>query len=84
MRQVFLDTETTGLSPEQGDRIVEVGCIEMVGRKLTGRTLHHYFNPERASHPDAERVHGLSEAFLADKPKFASAAQELLEFIADA
>ena len=84
MRQVFLDTETTGLSPEHGDRIVEVGCIEMVGRKLTGRSLHHYLNPERASHPDAERVHGLSEAFLADKPKFASVAQELLEFIADA
>ncbi len=84
MRQIFLDTETTGLSPERGDRIVELGCIEMVNRRRTGRTLHHYINPERASHPDAERVHGLTEAFLADKPLFAVIAGEMLEFIAGA
>ena len=84
MRQIFLDTETTGLSPERGDRIVELGCIEMVNRRLTGRSLHHYINPERASHPDAERVHGLTQQFLADKPLFAGIADEMLEFIAGA
>ena len=84
MRQVFLDTETTGLSAEQGDRIVEIGCIEMVSRRLTGRTLHHYLNPGRASHPDALKVHGLTDEFLADKPTFAQIAAELAEFIAGA
>ena len=81
MRQIFLDTETTGLSPERGDRIVELGCIEMVNRRLTGRSLHRYINPERASHPDALRVHGLTQDFLADKPLFATIADEMLEFI---
>ena len=81
MRQIFLDTETTGLDARGGDRIVEIGCIEMVNRRLSGRTLHHYLNPERASHPDAERVHGLTRAFLADKPLFAQVADELIEFI---
>ena len=84
MRQIFLDTETTGLSPERGDRIVELGCIEMVNRRLTGRSLHRYINPERASHPDALRVHGLTQDFLADKPLFATIADEMLEFIAGA
>ncbi|MBI5716628.1 MAG: DNA polymerase III subunit epsilon [Burkholderiales bacterium] len=84
MRQVFLDTETTGLSAEQGDRIVEIGCIEMVGRRLSGRTLHHYVNPGRSSHPDALKVHGLTDEFLADKPTFAQIAQELADFIAGA
>jgi DNA polymerase-3 subunit epsilon len=84
MKQVFLDTETTGLSPDSGDRIVEIGCIEMVNRRLTGRTLHLYLNPERASHPDALKVHGLTEAFLSDKPLFASVADQLAEFVADA
>jgi DNA polymerase-3 subunit epsilon len=84
MRQVFLDTETTGLSAEQGDRIVEIGCIEMVNRRLSGRTLHHYLNPGRASHPDALKVHGLTEEFLADKPPFAKVAAELAEFIGGA
>jgi DNA polymerase III subunit epsilon len=81
MRQIFLDTETTGLDARGGDRIVELGCIEMVNRRLSGRTLHHYFNPQRASHPDAQRVHGLTDAFLADKPLFAQVADEIIEFI---
>jgi DNA polymerase-3 subunit epsilon len=84
MRQVFLDTETTGLAVEQGDRIVEVGCIEMVNRRLSGRQLHHYINPGRASHPDALKVHGLSDEFLADKPRFAQIADEFIEFVAGA
>jgi DNA polymerase III subunit epsilon len=83
-RQIFLDTETTGLSAAQGDRIVEIGCIEMENRRLTGRTLHHYINPQRASHPDALRVHGITEAFLADKPTFATVAQEIVDFVAGA
>ena len=81
MRQIFLDTETTGLSPDSGDRIIEIGCIEMVNRRLSGRTLHFYLNPERRSHEDAIKVHGLSDEFLADKPLFASIADELLEFV---
>ncbi len=84
MRQIFLDTETTGLAADAGDRIVEIGCIEMVNRRLSGRTLHRYLNPERSSHPDALRVHGLTDDFLADKPKFADIAEEFLEFIAGA
>jgi DNA polymerase III subunit epsilon len=83
-RQIFLDTETTGLSASQGDRILEIGCIEMENRRLTGRTLHHYINPQRASHPDALRVHGITEAFLADKPTFAQVAQEIVDFVAGA
>jgi DNA polymerase-3 subunit epsilon len=81
MRQVFLDTETTGLSPETGDRVIEIGCIEMVHRRLTGRTFHRYLNPERANHEEAVKVHGLTDEFLADKPLFASVAEELLEFV---
>lgn len=81
MRQIFLDTETTGLSVESGDRIVEIGCIELDNRRLTGRTLHHYVNPGRSSHPDALRVHGITDEFLADKPPFASIADEFLEFV---
>jgi DNA polymerase-3 subunit epsilon len=84
MRQIFLDTETTGLSPESGDRIVEIGCVEMLNRRLSGRNLHFYVNPERPSHEDAVKVHGLTEEFLADKPLFAAIADELLEFVADA
>jgi DNA polymerase III subunit epsilon len=80
-RQIFLDTETTGLAAEAGDRIVEIGCIEMVNRRLSGRTLHHYLNPERSSHPDAVRVHGLADEFLADKPRFAAVADDLLAFV---
>ena len=70
-RQIFLDTETTGLNPESGDRIVEIGCIEMVNRVETGQTFHAYFNPERDMPAAAEAVHGLSIQFLSDKPLFA-------------
>ena len=81
MRQIFLDTETTGLSPENGDRIVEIGCVELVNRKLTGNNLHFYLNPERDSHEDALKVHGISNEFLKDKPKFGQIADELLEYL---
>jgi len=84
MRQIVLDTETTGLSPADGDRIIEIGCVELLNRKLTGRNLHHYINPERDSHPDALRVHGLTTEFLSDKPKFAAIAPELLDYLAGA
>ncbi len=84
MRQIFLDTETTGLSPESGDRIIEIGCVEMVGRRLSGRNLHFYVNPERRSHEDALKIHGLTDEFLADKPLFASVADELLDYLAGA
>lgn len=81
MRQIFLDTETTGLNPETGDRIVEIGCIEMVSRRLTGRHLHLYLNPERPGSEEATRIHGLTDAFLADKPKFREVAAEFVEFV---
>jgi DNA polymerase III subunit epsilon len=84
VRQIFLDTETTGLSPESGDRIIEVGCIEMVNRRLTGETLHFYLNPERPNAPDAVKVHGLTDEFLADKPRFADKVDDLLTFVAGA
>jgi DNA polymerase III subunit epsilon len=84
MRQIFFDTETTGLDADKGDRVIEVGCVEMVDRQLTGNNLHLYINPERASHEDALRVHGLTEAFLSDKPKFAEIADQLLAFLAGA
>ncbi|OGB00446.1 MAG: DNA polymerase III subunit epsilon [Burkholderiales bacterium RIFCSPHIGHO2_12_FULL_69_20] len=81
MRQIFLDTETTGLNPESGDRIVEIGCIEMVSRRLTGANRHVYLNPERKGNEEAIKVHGLTDAFLADKPKFAEVADDLLAFL---
>ncbi len=81
MRQVFLDTETTGLSADQGDRIIEIGCIEFVNRRDSGRRLHHYVNPQRPSHPDAVRVHGITDDFLVDKPLFAQVADEVLAFV---
>ncbi|MCW5633392.1 MAG: DNA polymerase III subunit epsilon [Rubrivivax sp.] len=84
MRQVFLDTETTGLEVAKGDRIVEIGCIEMVNRRPSGRTLHHYVNPGRPSHPDALKVHGLADEFLAEKPPFEQVADEIAAFIAGA
>lgn len=80
-RQVVLDTETTGLEAKEGHRIIEVGCLELVGRRLTERRLHHYVNPERDSDEGALAVHGLSTEFLADKPKFADIASELIEFV---
>ena len=84
MRQIFLDTETTGLNAETGDRIVEIGCLEMLNRRLSGRNLHFYLNPQRANHEEAFKIHGLSDEFLADKPLFAGIADELLEYLADA
>lgn len=84
MRQVVLDTETTGLDAVNGDRIIEVGCVELDNRRPTGRTLHHYVNPGRSSHPDALKVHGITDEFLADKPTFAEIADEVLAFVADA
>lgn len=81
MRQIFLDTETTGLNPESGDRIVEVGAIEMVNRRLTGDNRHFYLNPERKGHEDAIKVHGLTDEFLADKPKFKEVAGDLLGYL---
>ena len=84
MRQIFLDTETTGLSPESGDRIIEIGCVEMVNRRLSGRDLHFFVNPERPNSDDAFKVHGLSDEFLADKPLFGAIADELLEYLAGA
>jgi DNA polymerase-3 subunit epsilon len=83
-RKVFLDTETTGLSPEAGDRLVEIGCLEMVNRRLTGRNLHFYVNPERPGSEDAIKVHGLTDEFLADKPRFAEIADELVAYLAGA
>ena len=84
MRQIVLDTETTGLSAADGDRIIEIGCVEMIGRKLTGNNRHFYLNPERDIHEDALRVHGISLEFLADKPKFAEVADDLLDYLAGA
>lgn len=81
MRQIFVDTETTGLEPGLGHRVVEIGCIEMVNRRLSGRDLHFYLNPERRSHEDALKVHGLTDEFLADKPLFAHVVDELLEYV---
>jgi DNA polymerase-3 subunit epsilon len=83
MREIIFDTETTGFDPLSGDRMVEIGCIEMVGRVMTGNTFHAYFNPERAMPSAAEQVHGLSDRFLSDKPLFAHKVEELLEFIGD-
>ena len=81
MRQIVLDTETTGLSAENGDRIIEIGCVELLGRKLTGNNKHFYLNPERDSHEDALKVHGISNDFLQDKPKFPAIADELLKYL---
>lgn len=81
MRQIVLDTETTGLSAETGDRIIEIGCVELVGRRLTGNDKHFYLNPERDSHEDALKVHGISNEFLRDKPLFRAVADELVEYL---
>ncbi len=81
MREIVLDTETTGLKANGGDRLVEIGCVEMVNRVLTGNVYHVYINPERDMPIEAFNVHGLSEAFLSDKPLFAEVADEFLEFI---
>ncbi|WP_088310473.1 DNA polymerase III subunit epsilon [Novosphingobium sp. B 225] len=83
MREIIFDTETTGLDPRSGDRLVEIGCIEMVNRVTTGETFHCYFNPDRDMPAAAEAVHGLSAAFLADKPRFHERAADFLDFIGD-
>ncbi|HVQ07241.1 MAG TPA: DNA polymerase III subunit epsilon [Allosphingosinicella sp.] len=84
MREIVFDTETTGLSPQSGDRIVEIGCVEMVNRCETGRFFHSYFNPGRPMPTEAENVHGLSDRFLSDKPAFADVCEELLTFVGEA
>jgi DNA polymerase-3 subunit epsilon len=84
MRQIFLDTETTGLYADQGDRIIEIGCVEMVNRKLTGNNLHFYLNPGRDSHEEALKIHGISNEFLRDKPAFPAIVEELLQYVAGA
>jgi DNA polymerase-3 subunit epsilon len=84
MRQIVLDTETTGLNPRSGDRIIEIGCVELVNRRLTGNNFHCYINPERDSEEGALAVHGLTTEFLADKPKFAEIADELRDYISGA
>ncbi|WP_313033575.1 DNA polymerase III subunit epsilon [Massilia alkalitolerans] len=81
MRQIVLDTETTGLNPRTGDRIIEVGCVEIVNRKLTGNNFHRYINPERDSDEAALAVHGLTTEFLSDKPKFAEIVEDLREYV---
>jgi DNA polymerase III subunit epsilon len=84
MREIVFDTETTGLDPYKGDRLVEIGCIELLNRFSTGRTFHRYINPERDMPQEAFEVHGLSNDFLKDKPLFGSIADELLDFIGEA
>lgn len=80
-RQIVLDTETTGLSPDQGDRLIELGCLELINRRPTGKTLHFYFNPDRAVPAEALKVHGLSNEFLENKPRFHEKAEEIMRFI---
>src|SRR5210317_1257683 len=84
MREIVLDTETTGFDPESGDRIVEIGAVELMGHVATGKTYHHYINPERAMPEEAFQVHGLGDDFLRDKPKFAEVGRAFLDFIGDA
>lgn len=81
MRQIVLDTETTGLSPSQGHRVIEIGCLEVINRRLTGKQWHYYLNPERDIDPGAERVHGISRKFLKDKPLFKNLFQAFLDFL---
>ena len=84
MREIIFDTETTGFDPKTGDRLVEIGCIELVDRRETGQTFHAYFNPERDMPAAAEAVHGLSIQFLSDKPLFAARVDDLMDFLGDA
>jgi DNA polymerase-3 subunit epsilon len=83
MREIVLDTETTGTDPAAGDRVIEIGCVELVNQFPTGKTFHKYVNPQRSISQGAFNVHGLSEAFLADKPVFSAVVEELLEFVGD-
>ena len=84
MREIVFDTETTGLSPNDGHRLVEIGCVEIVNRCETGRNFHAYINPERGMPSEAEAIHGLSSIFLSDKPRFHEVVQDLIEFLGDA
>ncbi len=84
MRQIILDTETTGLSPEQGHRVIEIGALEMVDRRLTGEQFHYYIHPDREIDPGAQRVHGITLEFLQDKPRFGEIAEAFLAFVQDA
>ena len=83
-RQIVLDTETTGLNAKLGDRVIEIGCLELLNRRPTGNHFHHYLNPERASEEGAMKVHGISDEFLLDKPRFREIASEFAEYIRDA
>jgi DNA polymerase-3 subunit epsilon len=83
MREIVFDTETTGLSPQNGDRMVEIGCVELYNRVETGRTFHSYFNPGRPMPSEAEAVHGLNDRFLSDKPLFPDVCEALIDFIGD-
>ena len=82
-RQILLDTETTGLDPKSGHRVIEIGCVEIINRKFTGSEFHTYLNPEREIDEEAEKIHGLSFEFLSDKPKFYEVLDEFLEYIKD-
>lgn len=84
MRQIILDTETTGLEPEQGHRVIEIGCVELLNRRPTGRTFHRYLNPDRDIDEGALQVHGITREFLSGQPRFADVAEEFLEFVAGA
>ncbi len=84
MRQIILDTETTGLEPSQGHRIIEIGCVEMLNRRVTDRTFHQYINPDREIDAGAVEVHGITNEFLADKPRFSDVVQGFLDFVHDA
>ncbi len=84
MRQIVLDTETTGMSPLEGHRVIEIGCLELENRRLTGRSFHYYLQPDRAVDPEAIAVHGITDEFLADKPRFAEVAVEFREFVSGA
>jgi DNA polymerase-3 subunit epsilon len=84
MRQIIVDTETTGLEPEQGHRIIEIGCVEVVNRRPTGKTFHRYVKPDREVDPGAMQVHGITNEFLLNQPRFEEIVAELLEFITDA
>ena len=83
MRQIILDTETTGLEPKQGHRIIEIGCVELINRRKTNQHYHQYINPGREIDDGAFNVHGIGNEFLADKPRFADIAQEFIDFIRD-
>jgi DNA polymerase III subunit epsilon len=84
MREIVLDTETTGLDPDAGHRVIEIGCVELIDHFPTGRSFQRYLNPERDMPPDAQRIHGITSEFLSDKPLFAHVVEEFLEFIGDA